>query len=219
MRLDLAEKDALKPPEKASIFHKTVLTVAQTEQFAAAEEEENLVVPDEVPQNAAHHHLFFGSQLLAGDDHALGLLHLVLLKGELDNLVAQVDKGDACGVVAAAHNHVDSVSQFPLGVEEMYGKCVVSHSRFDLDDGAKIVIISKLATFWHYREHFFTPYINMSRRFHIFAPAIRTKMVELLVVWAVAVVAFFALWAILLKVIKRISDKRNNKISSKHTEI
>ena len=34
-----------------------------------------------------------------------------------------------------------------------------------------------------------------------------------------AVVAFFALWAILLKVIKRISDKRNNKISSKHTEI
>ena len=30
---------------------------------------------------------------------------------------------------------------------------------------------------------------------------------ELLVVWVIAVVAFFALWAILLKVIKRISEK------------
>jgi len=31
---------------------------------------------------------------------------------------------------------------------------------------------------------------------------------ELLVVWVIAVVAFFALWAILLKVIKRISEKK-----------
>ena len=31
---------------------------------------------------------------------------------------------------------------------------------------------------------------------------------ELLVVWIVGVVAFFALWAILLKVIKRISEKK-----------
>ena len=31
---------------------------------------------------------------------------------------------------------------------------------------------------------------------------------ELLIVWIVAVVAFFVLWALLLKVIKRISEKK-----------
>jgi len=34
---------------------------------------------------------------------------------------------------------------------------------------------------------------------------------ELLVVWVVGVVTFFALWAILLKVIKRISEKRHKE--------
>ena len=32
---------------------------------------------------------------------------------------------------------------------------------------------------------------------------------ELLVVWVVGVVAFFVLWAVLLKVIKRISEKKS----------
>lgn len=37
-----------------------------------------------------------------------------------------------------------------------------------------------------------------------------SKMVtELLVVWVVGVVAFFALWAILLKVIQRISQRKH----------
>ena len=34
---------------------------------------------------------------------------------------------------------------------------------------------------------------------------------ELLVVWIVGVVAFFSLWAILLKVIKRISEKKSQE--------
>lgn len=34
---------------------------------------------------------------------------------------------------------------------------------------------------------------------------------ELLVVWIVGVVSFFALWAILLKVIKRISEKKSQE--------
>ena len=34
---------------------------------------------------------------------------------------------------------------------------------------------------------------------------------ELLIVWIVGVVAFFVLWAILLKVIKRISERKNKK--------
>ena len=38
------------------------------------------------------------------------------------------------------------------------------------------------------------------------------KMVtELLVVWIVGVVAFFVLWAVLLKVIRRISDRKGEK--------
>ena len=156
-------------PKAASIFHETVLTVTQTEQFAAAEEEENLVVPNKFPQDAAHHDLFFGSQFLAGDDYTLGFLHLVLLKGELDKLVAQIDESDARCVVAAVHNHVDSVSQFLFGIEEMYRKCVVIHGHSILDDGAKIGIILRLATIRPRGKYFFTPYINMSRRFRIFA--------------------------------------------------
>jgi hypothetical protein len=39
-----------------------------------------------------------------------------------------------------------------------------------------------------------------------------SKMVtELLVVWIVGVVAFFVLWAVLLKVIKWISERKNKK--------
>ena len=34
-------------------------------------------------------------------------------------------------------------------------------------------------------------------------------VIELIIVWALGVVAFFALWAILLKVIKRISEKKH----------
>ena len=44
-----------------------------------------------------------------------------------------------------------------------------------------------------------------------------SKMVtELLIMWIVGVVAFFVLWAILLKVIKRISEKKNK---SNNTQI
>ena len=157
-------------PKAASIFHKTVLTVAQTEQFTAAEEEEDLVVPDEFPQDAADVHLLLGGKLLARHDHAFGFLYLVLLESYLDKLVAQVDKGDARGVVAAVHNHVDSVSHFLVVVEEMNGIGVVIHGCSVLDDGAKIGIISNHATFWRDDEHFFTPYINMSLRFRTFAP-------------------------------------------------
>ena len=33
-------------------------------------------------------------------------------------------------------------------------------------------------------------------------------MIQLIIVWFLAVVAFFALWAILLKVVKRISERK-----------
>ena len=116
-------------PKAASIFHKTVLTVAQTEQFATAEEEENLVVPDEFPQDAAHTDLLLGGELLAGDGGVIiELFHLVLLKSHLNKLVAKVDEGDARGVVAAVHHHIDSVSELLIIVEEMNGIGVVIHS-------------------------------------------------------------------------------------------
>ena len=42
---------------------------------------------------------------------------------------------------------------------------------------------------------------------------------ELLVVWVVGVVTFFALWAILLKVIKRISEKRHKEDTSEAASV
>ena len=41
----------------------------------------------------------------------------------------------------------------------------------------------------------------------------------LIIVWAVAVVAFFVLWAILLKVIKRISEKKSQTKDTIHEEV
>lgn len=38
-------------------------------------------------------------------------------------------------------------------------------------------------------------------------------VIELLIVWIVGVVAFFVLWALLLKVIKRISERNQNNDS------
>lgn len=35
-------------------------------------------------------------------------------------------------------------------------------------------------------------------------------VVKLLVVWFLAVVAFFVLWAVLVKVVKRVNEKKNN---------
>ncbi len=42
-------------------------------------------------------------------------------------------------------------------------------------------------------------------------PNLSKMVTELLVVWIVGVVAFFVLWAVLLKVIKRISERKNKK--------
>lgn len=52
----------------------------------------------------------------------------------------------------------------------------------------------------------------MQRQFRTFAPTKRSKMViQLIIVWALGVVAFFSLWAILTKVIKRISEKKTGQ--------
>ena len=42
-------------------------------------------------------------------------------------------------------------------------------------------------------------------------PNLSKMVTELLVMWIVGVVAFFVLWAVLLKVIKRISERKNKK--------
>jgi flagellar biosynthesis/type III secretory pathway M-ring protein FliF/YscJ len=41
---------------------------------------------------------------------------------------------------------------------------------------------------------------------------------QLIIVWALAVVAFFTLWAILLKVIKRLSEKKKKTLKSEEIE-
>ena len=39
--------------------------------------------------------------------------------------------------------------------------------------------------------------------------AMDSETLTLIITWAIAVVAFFVLWAILLKVVKRISERKN----------
>ena len=174
------------------------------------------MVPNEFPEDAAHLHLLLGGQLFTGDDHALGLLHLVLLKGNLNKLVAQVDKGDAGGMVAAVHNHVDSVSHFLCIVEEMYGICVVIHICSNLIDGANIGNFLKRASRQPKNPNFFHTYINMSLRFLTFAPEIEKKMISdelinIIIGWAILVVGFFGLWAISAKMIQRIGEKKEKR--------
>ena len=125
------------------------------------------MVPDEFPQDAAHFHLLFWGKLLACDDHALGFLHLVLLKSELNKLVAQVDEGDARGVVAAVHYHVDSVSKLLVVVEEMNGICIVIHSGFVLNDGANIGFFLKRTNWQPKKPNFFHTYINICSTFFV----------------------------------------------------
>ena len=105
------------------------------------------MVPDEFPQDAAHAHLLLGSQFFARDDGIVGFFHLVFLEGHLHDLVAQVHKSDARRLVAALDDHKNSISQLLIIIEDMYWICVVIHSDFVLEYGAKIGIISKLATF------------------------------------------------------------------------
>ena len=107
------------------------------------------MVPDEFPQDAAHAHLLLGGQLLARDDAVFGDHHLVLLEADLDDLIAQVDEGDARGVVAAFHHHQDSVSELLVAVEEMYGIGVVFHGAYVLVDDANIGVLSKQTNFSH----------------------------------------------------------------------
>ena len=59
----------------------------------------------------------------------------------------------------------------------------------------------------------------MRARFCIFAPLNWYYMViELLIVWVVGVVAFFVLWAVLLKVIKKISERKSQKEETSQEE-
>ena len=91
------------------------------------------MVPDEFPQDTAHTDLLLGGKFLTGDGGVVvELFHLVLLESHLDKLVAKVDEGDASGVVAAVHHHIDSVSELLVVVEEMNGIGVVIHSCFIL---------------------------------------------------------------------------------------
>ena len=87
------------------------------------------MVPDEFPKDAAHTDLLLGGEFLTGyGSVVVELFHLVLLESQLDKLVAEVDEGDARGMVTAVHHHIDSVSELLIIVEEMNGIGVVIHS-------------------------------------------------------------------------------------------
>ena len=104
-------KDACWVKKTGLILDKTVLAIAQAEQFAATEEEENLVIPNEFPQDAADAHLVFGGKLVVGIGGVHGVGHRMVVDGLLPDLEAQVDEGDAVGVFAAFDELEDAVLQ------------------------------------------------------------------------------------------------------------
>ena len=145
----------------------------------------------------------------------------MLLESHLHNLVAQVDEGDASGVVAAVHHHQDSFSELLVVVEEMDGVGVVIHSFFCFGIWCKdrdyFETCNNLALL---RTLFYT-FINMSYRFLYFCQQIQETMnsetLTLMIVWGIAVVAFFVLWAILAKVVQRIGKKKKDAAQKDET--
>ncbi|MBQ6771282.1 MAG: hypothetical protein IJP44_09950 [Bacteroidales bacterium] len=72
------------------------------------------------------------------------------------------------------------------------------------------------------KNAFFYTFLYWGRyQIRIFAfPQKQNAMVtELLVVWVLGVVAFFVLWAILLKVIKRVSERKKPKEENVQEEV
>ena len=58
----------------------------------------------------------------------------------------------------------------------------------------------------------------MRRQFRTFAPEKRSNMVtELIIVWVLGVVAFFVLWALLAKVVQRISKRKEEAAQTDET--
>lgn len=134
------------------------------------------MVPDEFPQDAADAHLFLRCEFLIGDGGVfVKLFHLMFLESQLHKLVAKVDESDARSVVAAIHDHHDSVSQFLVVVEEMHWICVVIHSCFMLVGDANIVFFSKQATFLP-DSYVFLHLILICRADFVILQAIQTYM-------------------------------------------
>ncbi len=69
----------------------------------------------------------------------------------------------------------------------------------------------KPATFFSPAATFLHLIIIYPADFVTLQPKNKTMVTELLVIWIVAVVSFFVLWALLAKVIKRISDKKEKR--------
>ena len=92
----------LLPSECLLIFYETVFAVAQTEQFATSEEQENFVIPDQFPQDSAHANLIVSTKFLTGKGGVfVSLLHPMLLKSDLNQLITKVDKRNTRSMVTA----------------------------------------------------------------------------------------------------------------------
>ena len=171
------------------------------------------MVPDEFPQDAADANLFLAGKLFAGVDRILEIGERAVADGLLPDLVAKTVESDTRRGVVTLDDDFHQVFQSLVVVKGVDRICIVIHSGFVLNESANIGNYLKQATFRPLQKHFFTPYINMSRRFRIFAgsmvQAMDSETLTLIITWAIAVVAFFVLWAILLKVVKRISERKN----------
>ena len=96
---------------EASIFHETVLAIAQAEQRAPSKKEIDLVFPNELPKHPANAHLVFWRELFAGIYGVFKVGKGTVANGLLPDLVAKVDKRGARCRVVALNDDLDNVFQ------------------------------------------------------------------------------------------------------------
>lgn len=204
------------------ILHEAVLAVAQAEQWAAAKEHKHLVVPNEFPKHPADAHLLLRGEFVAGVDRVLEVGEGAVANGLLLDLVTKVEECGARRRVVLPDDNLDKVLQSVVVVKGFNRIGVVIHSSISVNLWRKYKAFSETCNISaNSSKLFYTFNINSTR--HIFYLCsllikIGVMVTELIIVWALGVVAFFVLWAILLKVIKRISERKNPKEESLQEE-
>ena len=101
------------------------------------------MLKDEFPKDAADAHLVFGGKLVVGISGALGVVHRMVVDSLLPDLVAQVDEGDAVGVLTTFDELEDAVLQVLVVEKDVDWIGIVVHGFSVLVYGAKIGQISE----------------------------------------------------------------------------
>jgi len=171
------------------------------------------VFPNEFPKEATDAHLLFRGKMLVGIYGVFKVGKSAVTDGLLPNLVAKVEEGSPRRRIVALDDDENKVLHCLVVVKGVNWICVEIHDCSVWFDGANIGIFRKRSSRRPKKANFFHTYINICPTFLYFCTrnfdTNNFEMVtELIIVWVLGVVAFFVLWAILLKVIKRISERK-----------